>query len=190
MRNPTCPDCHKKWIEGWNATEGEFLYCPSCGQHEKDAQRRAAAGKVALTLNKQAKSQEEILQEILQDPKCRYIWDLTTKIAQDIGVDIHIVFRNRQGAECSKIKQGYQITFGYPELNFCFVEGYQESPRSFQYLWRSKEMTGLEGLWALALHECAHILQTEEETRRRGEMHTQCWAENVKMLQGLYPFVA
>jgi hypothetical protein len=98
------------------------------------------------------------------------------------------VTRNKKNSEMRAYPDGkYQIVFGWACLKEVYKDGFYEYKSI-----RSKvtdghvEHTGRKGIWRLALHEFAHVTQTEED--RFARTHGALFCEKLNELTALFPF--
>ena len=179
-----CPDCKKYFEEDWKGQK----FCPHCGQSEEQARAkisRAAAVKVTA------------VKTIERTPEEQFILNLIEKMYTEHGFDYHpTVFRNRQTSYEQRINGQSQIVLGYASIRRAYEEKFNEY-RSINWVWGGQgALTGLKGVWALALHEFAHVIQEETGTLYssksggidRNKFHNSNFIKALQDLQTLYPF--
>jgi len=106
------------------------------------------------------------------------------------------VFRNRRTSYQQRIRGQSQIVIGYESVQRASEDEFSEY-RSISYIWAGQgRLTGMKGVWALALHEFAHVIQAETGTLYssksggidRNKYHNSNFVKALKELQTLYPF--
>lgn len=138
--------------------------------------------------------QAKINNLITADPKRKYALDLIEQMYQAYGLTNYYptAFRNlNQSCHQTYLRGGktHQILLGYPSIERNFKRGFREYA-TIRYVWNGHgELKGLKGVWALCLHEFAHVLQTEVEGgRTRGSVHNQVFVSKLRELQQRFPF--
>lgn len=181
-----CPVCKKFWEEDWKGQQ----YCPQCGMTPAQAQElvaRKVTPKPAPTPKIQPTPQPP-----QYTPQEQFILALIEKLYAEHGIEHHpTVFRNRKGSYAHRPGNVPQIVLGYESVERCFKQFTEY--RSIAYLWTGQgELSGLRGLWALALHEFGHVLQFHTGRLYAGvgenKYHNHHFVELVRELQVLYPF--
>lgn len=106
-----------------------------------------------------------------------------------LGADKHwsTVFNNIRNAYHTRPEGKHQITYGWQCTEVVFKYGFTEY-KSLRYLIAGKEVVGLRGVHQLALHEFAHVLQTEEPNGRTyGSCHNGVFVKHYVALMEKYP---
>lgn len=101
------------------------------------------------------------------------------------------VFRNRRGSYHWRPKGRHQLVFGYSGLLWYIKSGYQDyrtiHPLIAGLKWRKPN--GLEAAYYLAIHEFAHVLQTEVKNGRTyGSAHNWVFINKYRELLSLVSF--
>jgi len=104
------------------------------------------------------------------------------------------VFRNRKTSYTRMRVGGPQVIFGYESITRAFKEGFRDY-KTIQRVWGDQysQLVGLKGVWALVLHEFAHVVQFAEdnlfsENGHRNRYHNEQFLEALTRLQALFPF--
>jgi hypothetical protein len=184
-KTPTCT-CGLNMVKN---ILGDF-WCPMCKVFDHDLRH----DKIRRKEHRQRRSaaQQEARQETIKatnelDPLRRFIRHLTVKMLDDKNLQHSVIFANINGGDHRVIAGGkHQIRFGYVAVIYFGENGYTEY-KTWRHLW-SGTLTGKKAMWAMAIHEVAHALQSERNGRYRGSQHNQIWANAVRELQAEYPY--
>ncbi|MCL4296242.1 MAG: hypothetical protein KJ077_10960 [Anaerolineae bacterium] len=138
------------------------------------------------------KQQADLHQKIKADPTRAYALGLVEQMYQAYGIAKYYptVFRNRNGSYHQKYLNGmHQIVLGYWNVQRTYERGFDEYD-TIKRVWNGHgELKGLKGVWALILHEFAHVLQTEVKGgRTAGSVHNQVFVAKLRELQQRFPF--
>ncbi len=183
MSQDKCPDCHKYWETTWKGTR----FCPSCGQTPEQAQAKGQAKLPSPKPPRHVAAKLNAAQE--------YALALTDRLYTDHLILGHepTVFRARLTSYVHSPRGLPQIVFGYQSVNRAHDLGFSEYV-SISYVWDSQgDLKGMRGVWALALHEFAHVQQFRKErlysrTGHRNKYHNEQFVAILRDLQAKYPF--
>lgn len=142
------------------------------------------------------------LRRALIDPRNNYAFDLIEFLYAQHGYvpSVHYTptaFSDRGGAAHQFLRgpRGYrhQIVFGYDLLVDCYQGKFLTIEYStIQPVWRKagrREFPGFVGVWAVALHEFAHVLQCDTPAGRTyGSVHNDVFIAKLQYLIANFPF--
>ena len=197
-----CPDCKVYFEEEWTPSTGTFYYCPKCGTHKSVflARKTDKVKRINLPLTATtpkpgmiAKMSDEICNQILSDPPLRFAFRLAEKMFAEHNLPGKAIFRNGRISRAD----GINVYLTYKSVRRAHKDGFCEYA-TYGYLWSDyyKAEGGYErmtiggncGIWALLIHEFAHVLQIIAGERWYRSAHNSYWASHVQELQILYPF--
>lgn len=127
-----------------------------------------------------------------EHPLFKWVYTMSRAILNKWGLaNGRIYFNDSQRTPCRhQHRQGtfapHRLWFQYPCLEQSMTDGFEEY-KTFKWLWSGHSLKGLGALWATAIHELAHVLQTERGERYYGQAHNAAWASIVQDLQTEYP---
>lgn len=134
-----------------------------------------------------AEQRRRIDRGIEQNPRYKFARDFALALFEAHEIEGHVFFRNAHDSWADKRRSTPTIRFGYQCIDVFADDGYREM-RTFEHVWNfRRDMVGLKAVWALTLHEFAHILQTD---RTRGRSHTPDFGRQLARLIINYPFEA
>lgn len=180
-----CPTCHKYWEQTWSGEE----YCPECGQTKAQATVQFAK------LHPNQTQPREILRIVITyTPEQQFAMDLAERLFQEHNIDHHpTVFRNRMSSCEQKIAGKPQIVLGYQNLNYYLEHGFREYKTIAGVWFDQGKLTGKRAIWALVLHEFAHVIQDVEgrlfsKVGHRNKYHNEQFVTILRELQILHPY--
>ena len=112
---------------------------------------------------------------------------LTERLYVQMGVGAYhpSVCRNCRGSRAIQRGGKWQIVYGWPSLAWAFENGFEDYKTLHSRIWGHQDLIGYRGVWALVLHEFAHVIQ---ESRSYGSCHNETFERALRELQVLMPF--
>lgn len=111
---------------------------------------------------------------------------LTEHILSAWAMDGHAEIRNRSG--CYHLQTGdyHLVVYGSKSLKQIHDVEFHEY-ETHRDLWKPG-IKGLEGIWAIVIHESAHALQTEMGERSHFSVHNYEWRKRVIQMKEEFPY--
>lgn len=144
------------------------------------------------------KTQNDIRQQILQDPNYGYALRLTEYVLEQLELKIgRTIFRNIQGANYDSLTK--QIRYGYECVDNIVQNGFNEYAE-VGHIWVNngfkgyrkgtswKFENGKQAIWMLVLHEVAHAVQHTKNGFWRGSIHNHIFLNCLEELIILFPY--
>ena len=168
-------------------------FCTACGKNHFHTDTR---GNVVTTpktrkSNKREKLQAEksaaIEQNIQSNPQFRTAREMVELLSEIYEIPVKVVFRNRRASYHRKNRDGsHSIVFGYESLNRSYEVKFDEY-QSIAWVIGYQEISGIDGVKQEAMHEFAHVLQTEiPGGRTYGSVHNntfvKCYQEVMELV--------
>jgi len=133
--------------------------------------------------------QTELRVQLLADPLYGYMIRLVEKMYGDFGIKHGpTAFRSRQSSYHHLTKSGHQLVFGYENVRVAARDGYQDYKSIDPYITRGERATGRKAAWYVALHEFAHVTQTELGDLTPHAHHDAKFVGHMRDLMALYPY--
>lgn len=116
----------------------------------------------------------------------QYVQALTLQISRDYDCKVAVKFHRGKRTYCAICgKQDTFIKYGLATLQKEHTGGMNEY-ESLKWVWNQcGKIKGEKALWAIVLHEFAHVLQPD---RRVGKMHTPGFISALQNLIRSYPY--
>lgn len=167
-------------------------YCTVCGSNhfrkQTRAQQEAAARKQQHARELGTQRSARIEEGITCNPRYNYARELVRKMAQGYGLDVKVVFHNRERSSCANWDSNV-VTFGYQMLDYAYAHG-QSEYASCAWVINGETLYGMQAIHHIAVHEFTHLLLAAlDENYKRGPAHGNAFQNMLASLCAQFRYV-